>query len=227
MNILEKHFPNLLALANSTETNPMQILRTCANAIVEASEIATHLQSIRDEITALKDQVASADKAWTEALASRDRAVDQVDCLNNDLQQIRAGHDEVVKQLRNDLETVNGQRLHAEERALEFEANCGVAHSALTEALADLSLARADLVRVAHDWNDAEARIATLTADRTSKDSVILDLIRQRDAALADLRQMEQYRDLAVEKFNLVASYEDKFNALKDKLHAIEDILTA
>jgi predicted nucleic acid-binding Zn-ribbon protein len=206
MDILNKSFPALEALANLKDLSPMQILRHAANAIVEASEIAQNIQLIRDEIKVLREQVEVANASWTHALAARDRAVEESERLGKQLAAVRV-----------DLESVNAKRIDLENDLFEEGRK-------RKECEAQLSLVRADLARANERREEFEKENASLRNSLTQANDEIAALVNISDMRLRSIENLMGDIKQANERLGLALEAQAKAEA---RLEKILDVLTA
>jgi chromosome segregation ATPase len=158
MNILNKTFPVLENL--KLETEPMMIPRAFANALVEASDIAKGLQALRDEFQVLRQQIERAEAREKEALASRDKAV-------------------------NNLETLNTKRLKVEAEAAEYLKEIDRLRAELTKANDDITTITG-LRDLAVDIAQAEKAERTKANDMINENKVLLDRLAERATKAED-----------------------------------------
>jgi chromosome segregation ATPase len=153
MNILNKTFPVLENL--KLETEPMMIPRAFANALVEASDIAKGLQALRDEFQVLREQIERAEAREKEALASRDKAINNLETLNTKCVKVEAS----LAHARLDLETLNTKRLNAEAEAAEYLKEIDRLRAELTKANDMINENKVLLDRLAERANKAEDKL--------------------------------------------------------------------
>ena len=215
MNILDKTFPALENL--TTETFAMLSVTRLANAIVEASDLVKALPEIRqamqkltDEVQVLREQIERARARETEALASRDKQANQVDALAAELL-ISAT---TIETLRADLETINRQRLDAEQ-----------ANKINVEAF--------NLLQSSHDALEREHNETQRERDVNAKKlwdcEVERDTLRQSLTTANDTINAlhAEFTDLSARLRKEVEEWRTRADAHERKLLAIMEVITA